>query len=402
MIYLRIIICGVDGYIGFALAQHLLNRGHEIVGIDCFHRRACVKEMGLESMIPIAPWYARLRELKTMGDFQFASIDIAEHYDGLRKVFKDFEPEGIVNLAQQPSPAYSMIDAEHANFTMRNNIQGLLNIAWAMRDYAPESHVVTLGTMGEYGFPHMNIPEGFFEVEFEGMKDILPFPRQTQSVYHCSKVQATDLAWFFCRVWELRATDIHQGVVYGTRTEDMRDEPILRTRFDVGECFGTYINRCVACAVIGHPIIPYGTGMQNRGYIALTDSIACLTLAVENHPTDEDSHHGYRCINQFDECYTCNSLADVIAKVANEKFDLKATVKHIENPRIEPEVHYYNPHHRKLYQMGWRPTRTLEEELVIMFEDLLPYKEKMQKYKHKIIPEIRWRPRTKKRGDKYG
>lgn len=395
---MRILVCGADGYIGFPLTQHLLNRGHDVFGVDCFYRRKWVEEMGLESMIPIKRWKVRKARLRELGRFDAGLFNIAEDYHYLRKVFEEFKPEGIVNLAQQPSPAYSMIDQKHANFTMRNNIQGLLNISWAMRDYAPESHVVTLGTMGEYGFPHMDIPEGFFEVEFEGMKDILPFPRQTQSVYHCSKAQATDLAWFFCRVWELRATDIHQGVVYGTRIEEVGDDPILKTRFDIGECFGTCINRFVACAVIGHPIIPYGTGMQNRGYIALTDSVNCLTLAVEQHPTDEDSHHGYRCINQFDECYTCNSLANVVTKVANEKFDLNVTIEHIENPRIEPEIHYYNPQHDKLYKMGWRPKRTLEDELEIMFEDLLPHKKKMQKYLPKIVPQIKWRPRDGRKG----
>jgi len=389
---MRILVCGVDGYIGFPLTIHLLKRGHEVYGVDCFYRRKMVRERGLESIIPIADWNTREKELKRIGNFHFKQIDIAEDYERLKLVFKDFRPEAIVNLAQQPSAAYSMIDPKHANFTMRNNVQGLLNIFWAMRDYTPESHVVTLGTMGEYGFPNMPIPEGFFEIEFEGMKDIVPFPRQTNSVYHTSKVQATDLAWMACRVWELRATDIHQGVVYGTRTEDM-DNPALRTRFDVGECFGTMINRAVACAVMGHPIVPYGTGMQNRGYIALRDSIRCLTLAVENRPTDDDSIHGYRVINQFDECYTCNELGEKVKKVANEKFGLIATIQHIENPRVEAEVHYYNPHHEKLYKMGWRPTRTLEEELITMFEDLIPLKERMLKFKDKIIPKIKWRPK---------
>jgi nucleoside-diphosphate-sugar epimerase len=388
---MRILVCGADGYIGYALATHLLKMDHEVYGLDCFHRRKMVREMGLESIIPIASQDLREKELKGLGDFQFECIDIAEEYVKLSQIFKKFKPEGIVNLAQQPSAAYSMIDPEHGNFTMRNNVQGLLNIYWAMRDYVPESHVVTLGTMGEYGFPNVPIPEGFFEIEFEGMKDIMPFPRQTNSVYHTSKVQATDLSWMACRVWELRATDIHQGVVYGTRTEDM-DNARLRTRFDVGECFGTMINRAVACAVMGHPIIPYGSGMQKRGYIALRDSIKCLTLAVENHPTDDDSIHGYRVINQFDECYTCNELGEAVKEVANEKFGLDTTIKHIENPRVEAEVHFYKPHHKKLYTMGWQPTRTLKEELATMIEDLLPQKDKLLRFKNKIIPRIKWRP----------
>jgi len=312
---MRVLICGVDGYIGFPLAQHLILRGHRIFGVDAFHRRENVRERGLESIIPISAWHVREEALKSLGEFEFSLCDIAEDYAILREIFRTFRPEGIVNLAQQPSAAYSMIDPEHARWTMNNNVGGALNIFWAMRDYAPGSHVVTLGTMGEYGFPNVNIPEGFFEVEFEGMTDILPFPRQTSSVYHTSKVQASDLAWFAARVWELRITDIMQGVVYGTRTDTMTS-PVYRTRFDVGECFGTMINRAVACAVMGHPIVPYGTGLQKRAYIQLRDSIACLTLAVENHPTNDDSIHGYRVINQFDENYTCNEIGKMVQRIS--------------------------------------------------------------------------------------
>lgn len=388
----NIIVAGCDGYIGYPLVQHLLKRGHKVYGIDYFYRRKNVSELGLESIIPIKDWDERLHALDNIdkGIIRFGSTDIATDHESLLALFEVFRPEGIINLAQQPSAAYSMISPEHAAWTISNNVNGLLNIFWAMREYTPKAHLVTLGTLGEYGFPNMNIPEGFFKIEFDGMHDILPFPKQPGSVYHTSKVMASDLGWFAARIWELRCTDIMQGVVYGTRTPSMTD-PVYQTRYDVGECFGTMINRAVACAIMEHPIIPYGTGLQTRGYIALRDSIKCLTLAIENPPSDDDSIHGYRVINQFDECYTCNDLADLIVDVALN-FDLKAEVKHIPNPRIEAEVHYYNPQHEKLYKMGWRPTRTLGDELVTMFEDLIPHKEIMLKYKDKIVPHIKWRP----------
>jgi UDP-sulfoquinovose synthase len=350
-----------------------------------------VGERGLASIIPIGDPQQRERALQRIGRFKQGILgDIARHYEVVRRVFQEFQPEGIINLAQQPSASYSMIDPFHARWTIENNVHGLLNLLWAMRDFAPTSHVVTLGTMGEYGTPNVPIPEGFFEVEFEGYTDILPFPRQTNSVYHTSKVMASDLSWFAARVWELRITDIQQGVVYGTRTNTM-DTPELRTRYDVGECFGTMINRAVACAIMEHPIIPYGSGRQKRAYIALQDSINCLTLAIEHPPTDDDSIHGYRIINQFDDCYNCDEIAANVAKIA-ETFDLQTEIQHIENPRIESEVHFYQPHHEKLYNMGWNQTRSLDEELVTMFEDLLPQKDTMKQYQQRIIPTIKWRP----------
>jgi len=392
---MRIMVIGCDGYIGYPLSQRLLSRGHEVVGVDCFHRRRIISERDLESMIPIECWSRRRAALQEIGNFDFKAIDIAEDYKRLFDLFKEFDPEGIINLAQQPSPAYSMIGPKEASFTIKNNVLGLMNIYWAMRDYNPESHVVTLGTMGEYGTPNLPIPEGFFEVEYKGMKDVMPFPRQTNSIYHTSKIQNTDLAWFACRIWELRTTDIHQGVVYGTRTEEMKDDPRRRTRYDVGECFGTMINRAVACAVMGHPVTLYGTGMQQRGYIALRDSIQCLALAVEQPPTDDDSIRGHRVVNQFDECYSCQQIAEEVQRVGNEEFDLAVDIKHIENPRIEKEVHYYNPAHDKIYKLGFKPTQPLEEELKVMIEDLIPQRPLLEIYKHRIIPKIRWRPKEK-------
>lgn len=398
---MKVLLAGVDGYIGYALAQKLLLRGHSVYGVDAFYRRMNVKSEGLESIIPIASPQERKKALKELGDYDFVSFDISTHYEFLANIFENFQPEAIVNLAQLPSAAFSMKNPKNARWNINNNVCGDLNVLWAMRDYAPESSLVILGTMGIWGFPNVNIPEGFFQVEYEGQTDILPFPRQTSSVYHTSKAQASDLDWFAARVWELRITEVEQGVVYGTRTDTMT-KPELRTRFDISETWGTYINRAVSCAVMGHPITPYGSGLQTRAYIQLRDSIDCLTLLTENHPTNDDSIHGYRVVNQFDENYNCNELADIVKEVGESEFGLNVEIENIPNPRVEPEYHYYNPKHEKLYKMGWQPKMTLKEGLKEMFEDLLPLKTKLEKYKDKILPKILWRPNhvAIKRGEK--
>lgn len=389
---MRIIVAGCDGYLGFPLTQTLLNRGHEVLGLDCFHRRHLVAEIGSQSAIPISSWTEREKTLKDLGDFSFERIDIAEEPDRLQEIFEEFEPEAIANLAQQPSPAYSQIGPREGNFTQRNNNQGLLNIMWAMKEKAPYSAVTTLGTLGEMGQPNMDIPEGFFEVEFHGMKDVLWFPREPGSIYHTSKVQSSHNAWWACKTWELRATDIMQGVVYGTRIPEMTDNH-LRTRFDFDECFGTMVNRAVACAVMGHPIVLYGSGMQNRGYIALRDSMQCLALSLENPPKDADSFHGYRVLNQLSESYSCLDIGRIVKEVGNEEFDLGVEIEHVENPRIEKEVHYWNPIHEKLPDMGFTQTKNIKEELELMFEDLIPHEERF--IKSKAVPKIKWRGKYK-------
>lgn len=392
---LRVLICGVDGYIGFPLAMHLLKLGHSVYGVDCLLRRQMVSEVKCQSAIPISSLFWRGKILRhEFGDFHYQSLDIADpdKYQVLKRIFKKFKPESIVNLAQQPSPAYSMIDVHHANFTQQNNNRGLMNLLWCMREVTPLAPITTLGTMGEYEQPNMPIPEGFFKTTYKGMSDILPFPRLGPSFYHVSKTQSTKNLHFACRTWNVMGTDIHQGVVYGTRIPEMGDppRPELRTRFDFDECFGTMINRACACAVTGHPIIAYGSGLQKRAYLALRDSIKCLTISVENPPSEEDAIDCYRVINQFDENYTCNEVADRVGKVA-EKLGLAPTVKHIPNPRVESEIHYYNPEHKKLYNLGWKPTNTLNQELEIMLKDLMEYKDRIKKFEHKIIPKIKWR-----------
>jgi len=389
---MNVLLAGIDGYIGWTLMHHLKNRGHSIVGMDNFLRRRMVEEVGSDSIIPIADIRGRMQTMmkSNVPFYRFDTSDDTNYYM-LKRIFRKYKFDCIVNLAQQPSAPYSMIDIHHANFTQRNNIQGLMNILWAMHEELPKSHCLTLGTMGEYETPNMPIPEGFFEIEFEGMKDILHFPRLGHSFYHLSKTHSTHNAFYACKVWDIFSTDVHQGVTYGTRIEDINDNPDLKTRFDVDECFGTMINRACACAIIGHPILVYGIGEQTRGYIALRDSIQCLTLAMEKPPTDEDSIRGYRVLNQFDESYSCNQLAETVQKVASEKFGLETEIKHIENPRVEKEVHYFNPHHEKLYKMGFRPTKTLKEELEVMFEDLIPCRDRIFKYRHKLLPTVNWR-----------
>jgi UDP-sulfoquinovose synthase len=181
---------------------------------------------------------------------------------------KEFKPDTIVHLAEQPSAPYSMMDRERVVYTQHNNVMGTLNLLFEMKEFARDAQLVKLGTMGEYGTPNVVIPEGFFEVEYIGRKDTLPFPRQAGSWYHQSKVHDTGNVGFTCKFWGPSSTDLMQWAVYGTRTSEMNDERLL-SRFDFDEAFGTAINRFCAQAAIGYPLSLYGTGHMKRGFIAL-------------------------------------------------------------------------------------------------------------------------------------
>jgi UDP-sulfoquinovose synthase len=273
---MRTLVLGMDGYIGWSLSMHLAKRGHTVSGVDNLSRRDNVESVGSQSAIPILDMEERVRAFKRIHgeNLAFFEGDLL-NYDFLADIIKQTRPDSIVHLAEQPSAPFSMIDREHAIYSQHNNVEGTLNVLYAMKDIVPDCHLVKLGTMGEYGTPNIDIPEGFFEIEYRGRKDILPFPKQPHSMYHLSKVHDTANTMFACRVWKLSSTDIMQGVVYGTRTDEMIDDSLM-TRFDFDESFGTVINRYCAEAVIGLPLTPYGQGKQKRGFIDLVDSIQCL------------------------------------------------------------------------------------------------------------------------------
>ncbi len=279
-----VIIAGADGYLGWALSMTLASRGYQVVGIDNFSRRRNVEEIGSWSALPIITMPERLSAFSNSHgkSIAFVAGDLT-NYATVRDLIARYKPTAIVHLGEQPSAPYSMIDVNHCVYTHTNNVVGTLNILYAIHETSLDTHLVKLGTMGEYGTPNMDIPEGFFEIEYKGRKDRLPFPRMAGSWYHWTKVHDSGNIMFACNIWKLKSTDVMQGVVYGTRT-DLITSPELFTRFDFDEVFGTAINRFCAQAVIDYPLLPYGKGHQKRGFIALRDSMQCLTIAVENPP----------------------------------------------------------------------------------------------------------------------
>ncbi|MCC7049850.1 MAG: NAD-dependent epimerase/dehydratase family protein, partial [Alphaproteobacteria bacterium] len=256
---MRVFIAGVDGYLGWPLALHLVERGHSVAGMDNFLRRALVAEIGSQSATPIRSMAERRNALReNFGvDLSFYEGNLCD-YDSVVQALADFRPDAVVHLGEMPSAPYSMIDVHHAVFTHQNNLTGTLNLLFALRDHAPQAHLVKLGTMGEYGTPNIDIPEGFFEIEFRGRKERLPVPCQPASMYHLTKVHDSNNVRFACRTWGLKSTDIMQGVVFGTRIDAMGGDERLFTRFDFDQSFGTAINRFCAQAVIGLPLTPFG------------------------------------------------------------------------------------------------------------------------------------------------
>ena len=382
----RVFIAGHDGYLGWPLTQHLMQRGHVVAGLDALLRREQVAETGGYSAIPVCSAQERLAALEQHSG-QRPDLRLGNMLDfaTLRAFLDEFQPHTIVHLAEIPSAAWSMIDQAHSSFTQHNNVIGNLNLLWAMHEVCPDAHLVKLGTMGEYGTPTMDIPEGFFNPEFRGRRERLPFPRRAGSFYHWSKVHDSNNTMFACELWGLRATDVMQGVVYGTRFDNQTDDSRLRTRLDFDQCFGTVVNRFCCQAVIGHPLTPYGQGGQKRAYLPLRDVMQCLSLVIDNPPRRSE----YRVFNQFDACHTVNELASMVQQVCREA-GLQVDIMPVENPRVEAEAHEYRPDRNHLAKLGYRPTGAPEHEIGLMLQDLLPQRERIAARTDMLLPDIRW------------
>ncbi|MBO0886930.1 MAG: NAD-dependent epimerase/dehydratase family protein, partial [Acidimicrobiales bacterium] len=276
---MRVLVLGGDGYLGWPTALHLSARGHEVGVVDSFVRRSYDLEMGVESLVPLATLTRRIKRWDEVSGLTITpfvgDLTNATFVQGL---LNEFQPDAIVHYAEQRSAPYSMIDREHAVYTQVNNVVGTLNLLYTIADVDPSIHLVKLGTMGEYGTPNIDIEEGFIEVHHRGRSDVLPFPKQPGSFYHLSKVHDTHNITFATKIWGLRATDLHQGVVYGQETPESILHPDLATRFDYDAVFGTVLNRFVAQAAVGCPLTVYGEGGQTRGMLDVRDTLACVEL----------------------------------------------------------------------------------------------------------------------------
>src|SRR5208337_4864718 len=312
-----------------------------------------------------------------------AHIGDITNYEFLLSLFKEYRPDAVVHYAEQPSAPYSMINRDKAAFTIQNNLLSTLNIAFAVRDVNPECHIIKLGTMGEYGTPNIDIEEGWIEIAHNGKKDKFLFPRQGGSLYHTTKIQDTDLLWFYARTWGLRITDLMQGPVYGISTDQSDMSEKLMPNFHYDEIFGTVLNRFLVQAVIGYPLTVYGRGGQTRGYLNIKDTMQCVYLS-SLQPAQKGE---LRIFNQVTETFSVNELADKIRNVGNELgYDVK--LNHIENPRKEKEEHYYNPKYTGLVELGLQPNYLSEAVLQGMFRIVAKYKDNINK--DAIFRGVKW------------
>ena len=382
---MKVLILGGDGYCGWPTSLYLSDAGHEVVIVDNFVRRQIDHELGVQSLTPISVLSERLKAWHEVSG-QKIETEVGDllDWDFVSEIIQRHRPDAVVHFAEQRAAPYSMIDRQHAVYTQHNNVIGNLNLLFALKEFAPDCHLVKLGTMGEYGTPNIDIEEGYIEIEHNGRKDRLPYPKQPGSWYHLSKVHDSHNIMFACKIWGTRATDLNQGIVYGTVTEQTERDPRLVNRFDYDEVFGTVLNRFCAQAAIDHPMTVYGGGGQTRGFLDIRDTVRCIELAVLNPPESGE----FRVFNQFTEQFSVGQLADMVVDAAG-KLGVDARIESTPNPRVELEDHYFNAKHTGLLDLGLEPHYLGDSLLDSLLNIAVDYKGRIDQ--DAVNPKVDWR-----------
>src|ERR1700751_123161 len=315
----RVLVLGGDGFCGWPTSLYLSDSGHDVTILDNLSRRKIDIELEVESLTPIQPLGPRLRAWKEVSgrEIGFVNLDIATEYDRLVDVLQEQQPDAIVHFAEQRAAPYSMRTPATQRYTVDNNIRATHNLLVALVGTGLDAALAHLGTMGVYGYGWSGsapIPEGYLTVKLttpdgELEREIL-HPANPGSVYHMTKTLDQLLFSFYARNDGLRITDLHQGIVWGTQTDQTARDVRLINRFDYDGDYGTVLNRLLMQAAIGHPLTVHGTGGQTRAFIHIRDTVRCIELAITNPPD-----HGTRVqvLNQMTETHQVGGLAKVVS-----------------------------------------------------------------------------------------
>lgn len=360
---MKVIILGGDGFCGWPTSLHLSNLNFEVVIVDNLSRRNIDNELEVSSLTPISPIGQRLDTWKniTGKNIKFHNIDIAAEYDRLLGLILKEKPDAIVHFAEQRAAPYSMKSSKHKRYTVNNNLNATNNLLCAIVESGLDIHLVHLGTMGVYGYgtAGMKIPEGYLDVEVvtdsgDRIQQEILYPANPGSVYHMTKTQDQLFFYYYNKNDDIRVTDLHQGIVWGTNTPETLMDDKLINRFDYDGDYGTVLNRFLMQAAIGYPLTVHGTGGQTRAFIHIKDTVRCVQLAIENPPLKGER---VRILNQMTETHRVIDLAQMISKMTGGE------IAHLENPRneaIENELFVKN---QRFIDLGLEPT-TLSQGLL--------------------------------------
>ena len=184
---MRILVTGTAGFIGNAVALHLLKRGDEVVGLD-----------NLNDYYDVSLKRARTLRLKDFDGYHEVIADLQDK-SAMDATFKKFQPQRVINLAAQAGVRYSL---ENPHAYVDSNVMGFLNILENCRHNSVE-HLVYASTSSVYG-ANTNMP---FSVHN-------PTEHQV-SLYAATKKSNELMAHTYSHLFGLPATGLRFFTVYG-------------------------------------------------------------------------------------------------------------------------------------------------------------------------------------------
>lgn len=327
----KVVVLGGDGFVGWPTALHLSSQGFDVAIVDNLARRKTDVELGISLMADLPPLSARVQTWKEISGKQIKifTIDVASEFERLCICLSELQPDAVCHFAQQRSAPFSMLSSQTKRYTVNTNVNATNNVLLAMIDICPNAHLVHMGTMGVYGYGTSKgpLPEGYLDVQVDGVSRRIVHPYHPGSVYHATKCLDNVLFHFFAKNNGLRITDLHQGIIWGTDTTLTASHPNLRNRIDLDGEYGTVLNRFAAQLALQQPMSVYGSGGQTRAFIHISDSARCTEAALKNPPERFSEVQMY---NQVTQCLSVKEIALMMTKVCEI-----SKVKFCDNPRKE-------------------------------------------------------------------
>ena len=384
---MKIIVLGGDGFCGWASSLRLSKKGHEVFIFDNLSRRSIDRSLKVKSLTPISSIYERVKTWNKLNrkKIKFYKVDVAKDTEKLEALIKKIKPDTIVHFAEQRSAPYSMIDLKSRNYTISNNLISNNNILYLIAKLNPKIHLIHLGTMGVYGYDFSKylVPEGYYKAKLFIKKNVINtkilHPASPGSIYHLTKAQDELLFQFYQRMHGLKITDLHQGVVWGTNTNETKMHKKLFNRYDYDGDYGTVLNRFIMQAALNYPLTVHGTGNQVRPFININNTADCILLAAQNKKKFDE----VKIFNQLTETHSLINLANKIKKITGCK------INHQKNPRIESEDNTLIAKPMGLIELGLKPIYLSDKLIKTEIEIAKMFEKRVDK--KKIIAKSQWK-----------
>ncbi|PRT04201.1 GDP-mannose 4,6-dehydratase [Bacillus wiedmannii] len=181
------LVTGAAGFVGYFLSKKLLEQGCQVIGID-----------NINDYYDVNLKFARLENLKPYEKFNFIKGDISDK-EMVNKVFEEYKPNIVVNLAAQAGVRYSI---ENPDVYIQSNVIGFYNILEACRHY-PVDHLVYASSSSVYG-ANKKVP--FEETDFVD---------NPVSLYASTKKSNELMAHTYSHLYKIPATGLRFFTVYG-------------------------------------------------------------------------------------------------------------------------------------------------------------------------------------------